>query len=96
MGTIKQTTREIETRAKARLRDLDGHDIGDDVANARDEIRERLANAGDRVRETVDDARDAARHEQRHERVVRERTKAGPARGSTIRDRPTTQGGDAR
>lgn len=96
MGTIKQAVREIETEVKARLRDLDARDLGAGAANARDEIRTRLANAGDRARAAVDDARDAARHELRHERVVRKPAKVEPARGGMRRDRPTTQGSDVR
>jgi hypothetical protein len=58
----KKAGREIETEAKKQVRDLDGHDLGDDIGNAGDEIRKHLGNAGDEIREGLDRA-DQERHE---------------------------------
>ena len=47
MDQVKQAGREIETETKKGLRELDGHDLGDDIANAGDEA----GRAGDRSRQ---------------------------------------------
>ncbi|HEX7473622.1 MAG TPA: hypothetical protein VF323_11110 [Candidatus Limnocylindrales bacterium] len=62
MDDIKKAGREIETGTKKRVRDVDGHDIGDDIGNAGDEIRKDLGNAGDHIRTEVGKVRDEARH----------------------------------
>jgi hypothetical protein len=60
---IKKAGRDIETGTKKRVRDLDGHDIGDDVGNAGDEIRKDLGNAGDHIRTEAGKPRDSSRNE---------------------------------
>ena len=47
MDQLKEAGREVETETKKGLRELDGHDLGDDVANAGDEIKKGLGNLGD-------------------------------------------------
>ena len=64
MDDIKKAGRDIETGTKKRVRDLDGHDLGDDLGNAGDEIRKDLGNAGDHVRTEVGKIRDASRHDE--------------------------------
>jgi hypothetical protein len=50
MDQIKQVGREVETETKKQIRDLDGHDIGDDIGNAGDEVKKDLGNLGDDLR----------------------------------------------
>lgn len=50
MDQMKQAGREVETEAKKTVRDLDGHDLGDDLGNAGDEIKKDLGNFGDDLR----------------------------------------------
>jgi hypothetical protein len=50
MDDVKRAGREIETDAKKGMRELDGHDLGDDIANAGDEVKKDLGNLGDDVR----------------------------------------------
>ena len=50
MDQLKQAGREVETETKKGMRELDGHDLGDDVANAGDEIKKDLGNLGDDLR----------------------------------------------
>ena len=54
MDNLKKPYRETEQDVKETLRDVDGHDIGDDVGNAGDEIRKNLGNAGDELRRPID------------------------------------------
>jgi hypothetical protein len=54
MDKAKHAYREGEARVKEAARDVDGHDIGDDVGNAGDQVRKGLGNAGDAVRRTAD------------------------------------------
>lgn len=63
MDTAKQTYRNVETETKKSLRDADGHDVGDDLANLGDEVRKNLGNAGDEVRKNVGDAGDDVRRQ---------------------------------
>ena len=51
MDQAKITGREIATETKKRVRDLDGHDLGDDVENIKDEIGKDAGNLGDRIHE---------------------------------------------
>ena len=53
MDSVKQTYRDVEVEAKKAMRDADGHDAGDDLANLGDEVRKDLGNAGDEVREAL-------------------------------------------
>lgn len=47
MDEIKRVGREVETETKKKLRDLDGHDLGDDLGNAGDEVKKEIGNLGD-------------------------------------------------
>jgi hypothetical protein len=50
MDDAKRAGREVETETKKGIRDLDGHDLGDDIGNAGDEVKKDLGNFGDDVR----------------------------------------------
>jgi hypothetical protein len=50
MDQAKRAGREIETETKKGMRELDGHDLGDDIGNAGDEVKEDLGNVGDDLR----------------------------------------------
>ena len=50
MDQLKEAGREIETETKKGMRELDGHDLGDDIGNAGDEIKKDLGNLGDDIR----------------------------------------------
>lgn len=50
MDQVKKAGREIETETKKGIRELDGHDLGDDIANAGDEVKKDLGNLGDDLR----------------------------------------------
>lgn len=58
MDHIKEAGRNIETETKKKLRDVDGHDLGDDVANARDEVKKDVANTRDRLEREVEEVDD--------------------------------------
>jgi hypothetical protein len=47
MNNPKEPYREVEQGVKKTLREVDGHDVSDDLGNAGDEIRKDLGNAGD-------------------------------------------------
>jgi hypothetical protein len=66
MDDAKRLYREGETRTKETLRELDGHDLSDDVGNAGDEIRKDLGNLGDDARRAGDRAADEAREGDRN------------------------------
>jgi hypothetical protein len=55
---IKKVDRELEDKSRELGREVDGHDIGDDIGNAGDEIRKDLGNTGDDLRRGVDDVTD--------------------------------------
>jgi len=40
------------------VRDLDGHDLGDDIGNATDEVKKDLGNLGDDMRRGGQDVKD--------------------------------------
>lgn len=61
MDDVKRTYRDAEVETRKTVRDLDGHDITDDVGNAGDEIRKDLGNAGDEIRKDLGEAGDEAR-----------------------------------
>ena len=65
MDDAKRVYREGETRTKEALREVDGHDLGDDVGNAGDEVRKGLGNLGDDLRNAGDRATETAREEKR-------------------------------
>jgi hypothetical protein len=50
MDEIKRAGRDAGTETKKQVRDLDGHDVGDDIGNAGDEVKKDLGNLGDDVR----------------------------------------------
>jgi hypothetical protein len=50
MDELKRAGREVETETKKGMRELDGHDVGDDIGNAGDEVKKDLGNLGDDVR----------------------------------------------
>ncbi len=58
MDDLKRIYREGEDKTKETAREVDGHDLGDDIGNAGDDIRKDLGNAGD-------DARRAERESER-------------------------------
>jgi hypothetical protein len=58
----KRIYREGETRTKEAVRNVDGHQVSDDIGNTGDEIRKDLGNAGDDLRSAGDHAADDARH----------------------------------
>ena len=55
MDDAKKIYREGETRVKSAVREVDGHDVSDDIGNAGDEVKKNLGNAGDTLRRTADD-----------------------------------------
>lgn len=50
MDQLKEAGREIEAQTKKGMRELDGHDLGDDIGNAGDEVKKDLGNLGDDLR----------------------------------------------
>lgn len=50
---IKKPFREVEDKTREAGREVDGHDVGDDIGNAGDEIRKDAGNLGDDVRRDV-------------------------------------------
>jgi hypothetical protein len=66
MDDIKKAGRELETETRKRVRDLDGHDVGDDIGNAGDEIRKDLGNVGDDIRRELGEVGDDL-HREGHE-----------------------------
>ncbi len=61
MDDAKQIYREGETGVKKTGREIDGHDVGDDLGNVGDEIRKNLGNVGDDLRREGDRAMDDVR-----------------------------------
>ncbi len=51
---IKKPFREVEDKTREAGRELDGHDVGDDIGNAGDDIRKDVGNAGDDMRRDID------------------------------------------
>jgi hypothetical protein len=58
MDDVKRGFREAENKTREAGRELDGHDVTDDIGNAGDDIRKELGNAGDATRRTADDVGD--------------------------------------
>jgi hypothetical protein len=54
---VKKGYREVEDKTQELSREVDRHDIGDDIGNAGDDIRKNLGNAGDDIRRGADDAK---------------------------------------
>jgi len=67
MDQVKITGRDVATETKKRIRDLDGHDLGDDVANIKDEIGKDAGNLGDRLHEKGHEIADELDHEAHEE-----------------------------
>lgn len=63
MDDVKRGYREVEDKARETARELDGHDVTDDIGNAGDEIRKHLGNAGDDMRQALDETADRATDE---------------------------------
>jgi len=51
---VKDKMRDLKTDAKEAVRDADGHQAKDDVANAGDRLRDDLGKAGDKLRDEAD------------------------------------------
>jgi hypothetical protein len=73
MDNVKEPLRDAEQGVKKTLREVDGHDVSDDLGNAGDEIRKDLGNAGDDVRRGTERAIDDV------DRKVDEETEPRPA-----------------
>jgi hypothetical protein len=58
MDDAKRVGRDVETETKKGIRELDGHDLGDDIGNAGDEVKKDLGNLGDDLRRGGRDAGD--------------------------------------
>ena len=56
MDDAKRAYRDVESKTKEAVREIDGHQITDDLGNAGDAIRRELGNAGDEMRDAADDA----------------------------------------
>ena len=66
MDVAKKVYRADRDKARRTAREVDGHDLSDDVANLGDEARTRVANAGDDLRRGAQDAqREVERHQPR-------------------------------
>ena len=66
MDDVKRAGREVETETKKGIRELDGHDLGDDIGNAADEVKKDLGNLGDDVRREGREAGEEL-HEELHD-----------------------------
>ncbi len=66
MDDVKRVYREGETTTKEAARELDGHDLGDDIGNAGDELRKNLGNLGDDARRAGDRIGDQVRDTENH------------------------------
>lgn len=53
---VKNTLRDVKTGTKEAAREVDGHQLKDDVGNAGDRIRDGLGKFGDKVRDEADQA----------------------------------------
>jgi len=51
---VKDTLRDVKTNTKEAAREVDGHQLKDDVGNAGDRMRDDLGKAGDRMRDEAD------------------------------------------
>jgi hypothetical protein len=60
---MKKAGRNIATETRKQVREIDGHQLDDDVGNAGDEIRKDLGNAGDEIRKDLGKAGDHIRRE---------------------------------
>jgi hypothetical protein len=60
MDDVKRGYREAENKAREAGREMDGHDLSDDIGNAGDDIRKDLGNAGDAMRRGAEDVADRA------------------------------------
>jgi hypothetical protein len=60
MDDAKKLGRTVENKSHEVGRELDGHDVGDDIGNAGDDLRAGLGNAGDTMRREADHATEDA------------------------------------
>ncbi|HEY7937899.1 MAG TPA: hypothetical protein VID26_12325 [Candidatus Limnocylindrales bacterium] len=51
---VKDTLRHVKTDTKEAIRDVDGHQVKDDVGNAGDRLRDEAGKAGDKLRDEAD------------------------------------------
>jgi hypothetical protein len=58
MDDLKSGYRGAENKTKEVARELDGHDVTDDIGNMGDDIRKGLGDAGDQLRRGADDLGD--------------------------------------
>ena len=58
MDDLKSGYREAENKTKEAAREMDGHDVTDEIGNVGDDIRKGLGDAGDKVRRGADDLGD--------------------------------------
>lgn len=63
MDDVKRGYREAENKTKEAARELDGHQVSDDLGNLGDDIRQGLGNAGDEIRRTGNEFGDRAEDE---------------------------------
>jgi hypothetical protein len=56
MDDAKRAYRDVEDKTNKVARELDGHQVSDDIGNAGDDVRRNLGNAGDDAREAADRA----------------------------------------
>ena len=63
MDDMKKAGRNIATETKKQARELDGHQLDDDIGNAGDEIRKDLGNAGDEIHKDLGKAGDHIRRD---------------------------------
>lgn len=59
---VKDTLRDVKTDTKEAAREVDGHQLKDDIGNAGDRLRDDLGKAGDKMRDDMDDV-----HRRAHE-----------------------------
>ena len=52
---VKDTLRDVKTDTKEAAREVDGHQLKDDIGNAGDRLRDDLGKAGDKIRDDMDD-----------------------------------------
>jgi hypothetical protein len=66
---MKRAYREGKDAVKRGLREVDGHDVTDDIGNAGDDVRREVGNAGDDMRDAAEDERRRQEHERDREGV---------------------------
>jgi hypothetical protein len=51
---VKDTLRDVKTDTKEAVREVDGHQVKDDVGNAGDRLRDDAGKVGDKLRDEAD------------------------------------------